>query len=161
MTNGYRSANSALSVLGMTIFPRAEADLRYEQARERLCSLTDTDPKVSSSICRQLNLLVQTLITETSAASQSLRQERFYLEQRTQNFQVEESAPYRYFAQRDWASASFKELQSIASVIAQTAGIPLDRESKRRKPLLFKWLDEHWAQLKPVADATEADFVFT
>jgi hypothetical protein len=37
------------------------------------------------------------------------------------------------------------------------SGCPLDRDDKRQKSLLFKWFDDHWDILEPLANATELE----
>jgi hypothetical protein len=44
------------------------------------------------------------------------------------------------------------ELLSIANVLASHANLKLDRDAKRRKSVLIKWFDEHWAQVQPYLD---------
>jgi hypothetical protein len=43
-----------------------------------------------------------------------------------------------------------EELVSIAELTASRLGIRLDRDARRRKVVMIKWFQEHWAALQPL-----------
>jgi hypothetical protein len=44
------------------------------------------------------------------------------------------------------------ELISIGQTVGDVAAVAMDRKARRRKPVLFKWLQEHWEQFQPMLD---------
>jgi hypothetical protein len=49
-------------------------------------------------------------------------------------------------------------MKSICEVLAQKGHVPMDRDAKRNKSVLFKWLEDSCAELRPLVD--QLDFVF-
>jgi hypothetical protein len=71
---------------------------------------------------------------------------------------MESSAPYRFFEERNWTKFTVPEMASIGALLGDAAKIGLDREAKRRKAGLFKWLDEHWEACLPFAQRIRLEF---
>jgi hypothetical protein len=42
------------------------------------------------------------------------------------------------------------ELVSIADLVARKANLRLDRDARRRKPVMLKWFDENWQIIQPL-----------
>jgi predicted oxidoreductase len=45
---------------------------------------------------------------------------------------------------------SHDELVSIGALAANALQIKLDRDARRRKPVMIKWFEEHWIQIQPI-----------
>jgi hypothetical protein len=42
------------------------------------------------------------------------------------------------------------ELISIGELVAQMLQIKLDRDARRRKPVMIKWFEENWCKIQPL-----------
>jgi hypothetical protein len=82
---------------------------------------------------------------------------RFLLDESLQNFVMEETRSWSFFQDRGWLKLPVPYLVSIAEVFSRKTSIPMDREAKRRKRLLFQWLEEHWDECLPYAMELELD----
>lgn len=71
---------------------------------------------------------------------------------RLQGFNPKDNFVTKEITRRFGANLKQGELINIAQVIADTAQIKLDRDAKRRKNVLLKWFEEHWAQITPYLD---------
>jgi glyceraldehyde-3-phosphate dehydrogenase/erythrose-4-phosphate dehydrogenase len=127
-------------------------DPRFEHAKRAVVEITQGNSDLSLKISSRLRDLVTTLVETKSGASTAIQQERSAINDRIQGFKYQECDPYREFEQRGWRHLKFPEYVSIASVLSEYSKIQLDRESKRRKPVLFKWMDDNWSVLKRFVD---------
>jgi hypothetical protein len=60
------------------------------------------------------------------------------------DFEWHKSAEWEEICRRYGGDLLHKDLLAIAKVTAIKAGLPLDRDAKRRKNVLIKWFHEHW-----------------
>ena len=63
-----------------------------------------------------------------------------------------ESPIWKEITRRFGVNVKHAELVSIASVLANSANIRLDREAKRRKTVLVKWFEENFSAIQPFLD---------
>jgi hypothetical protein len=80
------------------------------------------------------------------------------IDDRIRDFDFSHSAPFRFFQERGWGELKFPEMKSICEVLAQKGHVAMDREAKRRKSVLFKWLETNWTQLRPLVEELELIF---
>ncbi|KAK8840196.1 hypothetical protein M9Y10_031140 [Tritrichomonas musculus] len=66
-----------------------------------------------------------------------------------ENFKPEISVAYIGLCQRFGNGITHLECQKLAEVISLKTNIKLDRESRRRFPMLIKWFDDHWDNIVP------------
>jgi hypothetical protein len=125
---------------------------RFELARDRLNEITKGCPELQACLRDELVSLIWTIQQQTSAASSTIDQERFVLDQRTRNFCLKTSPPWLYFVERGWTQVNQSDLVGLGEILSANTGILMDRECKRRKPLFFKWMDENWEKIRPIAD---------
>jgi hypothetical protein len=134
------------------------ADPRFDSARRLLDDLSRSDPNTSQAIVTDLGNLVRTLAFEMTAASPVLLQEREMILQRVRDFSMTGSRPWRYFRDRGWDKLSVKECVGIGRVLSSETGLDMDREAKRRKEVMFKWMDDHWNAFEPVLGRISLQF---
>jgi hypothetical protein len=134
-------------------------DIRFELAHQRLEEIATESPDIRRSMRNQLQNLLNNLHSRTSAAPATLFQEREIIRDRTTNFDMENSRPWRYLTNRGWNGISLDELIGLAKLMAHHTRVPIDREAKRRKPVLVKWMEDNWDALLPVADRLSIDFI--
>jgi hypothetical protein len=125
---------------------------RYEAASRTVLSLAESNSEDRPAIVHWLNSLVLELRQDSTAFSRSRAQERQIIESRTRNFNWNSSAPWLFFVRQGWTDRTFPEMIGIAQIMADGTGIELDREAKRRKSILFQWMDQHWHVLQPIAN---------
>jgi hypothetical protein len=125
-------------------------DPRFRTATRRLSELSGADSSPSQPILAGLRHLAQILQFETSAASSSVQQEREIISQRVGSFSTRESRPWKYLQGRGLDQLSSKELLGIAHVLAKETNLQIDREARRRKGMLVKWMDDNWDVIFPV-----------
>jgi hypothetical protein len=126
-------------------------DPRFGRARLALLALAE-NPSACEKITSHLHDLLAALKLERLSSVEAQDREHALIAEKLNGFDMKSSRPYQYFVQRQWETLGLDELLGIATVMCHCAGIRLNRESKRRKPVLFKWLDENWDRLLPVAD---------
>lgn len=102
--------------------------------------------KVQNSIASQVGLERQ---IEPSEEGDRATAEKRRVAQRLAGFDVKGSQVWREISARFGANIKQGELTSIASEIAKTANIRLDRDAKRRKMVLLRWFEENWEQIQP------------
>jgi hypothetical protein len=71
---------------------------------------------------------------------------------RLDGFSPKDTPAWREITRRFGANIKQPELVSIASVLAQSTNIKLDRDAKRRKAVLIKWFEENWTTVAPFLD---------
>jgi hypothetical protein len=131
-------------------YPFRIQDPRPKTAISRLLELTAATGKLQKDVADALQELSRHLAGDTYGGTESLQRERQTLQQRMEGFDRTRSPSYRAFHDRGLTERRFPEIVSICEVLVDDAGIvPMDRECKRRKPVLWAWLDSHWAQLEP------------
>lgn len=81
-----------------------------------------------------------------------LNREKERIAGRLQGFNPKDNPAWHQITQRFGANIKQPELLSIAEVLAQNAGIKLDRDAKRRKTVLIKWFSENWDRVVPYLD---------
>jgi hypothetical protein len=79
-------------------------------------------------------------------------QERRRIADRLSGFDHRDNNVWKSLSQRFGTNVKQAELLSIALVLAERAGINLDRDAKRRKSVLVKWFDENWGAIEPYLD---------
>lgn len=75
--------------------------------------------------------------------------EKERIAERLGTFNPKDNVVWHEITQRFGANIKQPELLSIANVLAQNAGIKLDRDAKRRKSVLIKWFEENWNAIQP------------
>jgi hypothetical protein len=136
----------------------AITDPRFLQAQSQIMQITDGNRNLTSQVQKTLTRLVECLMQSSTGASTETIAEREMPSQRLQNFRIETSAPYHYFRQRHWTGLTVRQIASIAELFAHVAQLPIDREVKRRKNVLFQWLDQHWDVCLPMAEDATVEF---
>lgn len=71
---------------------------------------------------------------------------------RMEGFNQKDNSAWFELTKRFGQNIKRNELMNIAQVLANAADIKLDRDAKRRKSVLLKWFDEHWARIRPLLD---------
>jgi hypothetical protein len=123
-------------------------DQRLEDATKHLIELA-TDSEIGRKLSSELQRLSDTLNAGKSGASQSQFQERHDIDTRIRGFEMKQSRPYNAMVAKGFATEKFSTLLSIGTILADHAGLTIDRQAKRRKTVFYKWLDDHWDQLAP------------
>jgi hypothetical protein len=124
-------------------------DRRFQASVTKLLQLVKATPGLEKEVTDALGELDRHLSGQTFGAPEALRQEREEIMNRVRDFDMTKSPAFRAFQQRQLTSRKFAEIISICEVLADQANVPMDRETKRRKPVLFKWLDTNWTRLEP------------
>jgi hypothetical protein len=132
-------------------------DLRFSQASDRIIQIDGANPLLRGKIHAGLLKLRQNLNGHWNSASDSQQRERQLIDSALRNFVMKETRPWEFFQARGWTDLSVPYLVSMAEVFSLKTSIPLDRDSRRRKPLLFHWLEEHWDTCLPYAMELEPD----
>ena len=68
---------------------------------------------------------------------------------RLRGFNPKDNQAWYQITQKFGTNIKQPELLSIAEVCANSAGIKLDRDAKRRKSVLVKWFQENWMRIQP------------
>jgi hypothetical protein len=92
----------------------------------------------------QLRAVVSQLAGEMFGGSDHMQKERELLHERIQGYDKLSSPSYAALEERGLTDRRFPEIVSLFEVLADQAGLSMDRECKRRKPVLFRWADSHW-----------------
>jgi hypothetical protein len=111
--------------------------------------LIESHPKVQSEIRSVLQQLLAQLDGTCFGAPEASRQERINRENRIGSFDFKTSLPYQCFKDRGWTDMRFNEMTAIGEVLALHAGVHLDREARRTRPVFYKWLDCNWDRFVP------------
>jgi hypothetical protein len=80
------------------------------------------------------------------------------LDDMLRDFHMESSRAFLFFREKKWTELPMPHLVSIAELFAKEANIAIDREAKRRKGVLFKWLEDNWAAVLPLAEDLRLEF---
>jgi hypothetical protein len=83
-------------------------------------------------------------------SSALLSEERERVLRRVDGFNWRESPAWTNLLALYGPRLSQDELVSIADLVAGGLQIKLDRDARRRKPVMLKWFDEHWEQIQPM-----------
>jgi hypothetical protein len=75
--------------------------------------------------------------------------EHLRVQSRVEGFDWRLSHAWRYLAFVYGEKVTQGELVSIADLLARSIGIRLDRDARRRKVVMIKWFEEHWAIILP------------
>jgi hypothetical protein len=135
-----------------------EEGSRYLVARKHIQELCAEKPETSQHIYTGLQQIIEILTLARSCASSALHQERETIDGRIRNFVYSDCAPFLFFKEKGWSQLTFPELVAVSKVIGHEANLAIDREAKRRKPVLFKWLDDNWEQMKEYAEKIELHY---
>jgi hypothetical protein len=65
-------------------------------------------------------------------------------------FNWQRSTPWNQLIALYGPRLSQEELVSIARLIAKKLDIKLDRDARRRKPVMIKWFEENWESIEPL-----------
>jgi hypothetical protein len=134
------------------------ADSRFLSVSTNVHQLLIEHPSLSEKVRGDLTKLVECLRRSSTGASEYQQQERTMLSDMLRDFEMTTSQPFLSFQERGWADLPVPNLVSIAELLAFHANIQLTRESKRRKPVLFKWLSEYWSQFSPWRSEIKLEF---
>ena len=84
--------------------------------------------------------------------AEGVNDEKKRIAMRMNGFDAKDNRVWAEIARRFGPTVKQGELTNIAQVIANHAGIKLDRDAKRRKCVLLKWFDENWEKIQPFLD---------
>jgi hypothetical protein len=87
-----------------------------------------------------------------AAAPVDTNPEKRRIASRLSGFNPKDAGVWRELSRRFGTNVNQPELVSIATVLAQSANIKLDRDAKRRKAVLIKWFEENWTEIAPFLD---------
>jgi hypothetical protein len=122
---------------------------RYCIAKARLNDLVDSNISLTQAIFSRLKELVAVLNNPESGENELQLRDRQEIDQRIRGFDFRKSIPFQRLEEKGYGHLKFSELLSMSEVIAQRASLSLDRQAKRRKRVLFKWLADHWQIIEP------------
>jgi hypothetical protein len=131
---------------------------RFRNACDQLHQLLQSKPDDQGKIRSHLAQLVRSLTWEPTAMSDALQQERVIIDARIRDFDLNRSQPYAVFHAKGWSAMKFPEMVSVCEVLAKEGRVVMDREAKRRKIVLFKWMSDNWDVLRPHIDNVELVF---
>jgi hypothetical protein len=132
---------------------------RFHHAKGLIAEISQANPDASGKIVHRLQEFLQVIGEGRSEASTAIQQEREAITNRMIGFDYVASEAYHEFDRRNWCKLKFPECVSLVSVLAANVGLTVDRESKRRKPVLFHWLQNHWDSIRPLLDQIELVYV--
>jgi hypothetical protein len=143
----------SLHSLRSTFFSMNHVDPRFQDARDRLSRLSCENPEKTQIVKARVAKLASILRTGGSEVSPYQASERSCVTLRRSGFDVQNSPAYKYFKTENWHSMKLRQLCGFVKVLAFEAGIAarLDRDAKRERSILFKWLTDNWSILEPVA----------
>ncbi|KAK8889745.1 hypothetical protein M9Y10_034499 [Tritrichomonas musculus] len=131
---------------------------RLENALAQIKKVTENSGNSNQEIISHLSRLLQRLEMKNEELIKQTESERNKLTDRMSNFDFANSPAWMMIKKKGWDNLNHKELLSIASVIANKCNITLDREAKRRKPILVKWFDENLSAILPAVDFIQLEF---
>jgi hypothetical protein len=130
-------------------------DERFALAWEKVIHLAESDPTVSGPILKDVIELLGVLQHRPSKKRREQSRDHQTAQSLNQPINTASSPAKRYFKDREWDKATFSDLREVAAAMAHVAEIPMERAHRRWKNVMFKWLDQNWQRLKPIADQTE------
>jgi hypothetical protein len=128
---------------------RAE-NLRFQKAAAPLLNMPLTNPRIQSDTAEDLHAIAQQFAREAFRTPASVQNERKSLNDRIELFDPVSSPWHHTLEERGLINMRFPEMLALVEVMADYVNLSIDRESKRRKTVLFEWVDRHWAVLAPV-----------
>lgn len=134
------------------------ADDRLEKAMTNILKLTKSSCGNIQEINSHLKRLIQNLEMKQEDLITQTEFERNKLTDRLSNFDFVRSRAWKVIKQKGWDTLNQKELLSIASILASKCNISLDREAKRRKPILVKWFDENFDIIAPIFNCIQLEY---
>jgi hypothetical protein len=121
-------------------------------------AITATNPATTTRIQTTLANLLNCLKESSCGASNETKAERIVIDQRLQNFRLKDSRAYQFFEDRKWTELRVPEMVSIGQLFALAAELEMDREAKRRKEVLFRWMEDNWEACRPHAMELQLEF---
>ncbi|KAH0785637.1 hypothetical protein GPJ56_010387 [Histomonas meleagridis] len=115
-------------------------------------------PEANSPLCHLNEILAHQEIVNPSfetyinSTTPELNPEKKRINGRLSGFNPKESLVWKEITRRFGVNIKQPELVSIATVLANSAKIKLDRDAKRRKTVLIKWFDENYPLISPYLD---------
>jgi hypothetical protein len=81
---------------------------------------------------------------------------------RRSGFDLRNSEAFQYFERLGWDRLPCSTIRGIVQIVAFRADIAhlFDRDAKREKSLLFKWLDQYWDLIRPQLEQTKLEITF-
>jgi hypothetical protein len=134
------------------------SDYRFCLARDHIPKIDSEFPELHEKLQSELKKIVETLTASSTGVSKYQQQERLILNNRLQSFEMKKSKSFFFFQEQGWTTRPFSNLVSIAELFSHKTGILMDRESKRRKTLLFKWLEDNWEACLPYAQRLDLEY---
>jgi hypothetical protein len=77
-------------------------------------------------------------------------EEHARIQRRVSGFNWRLSYTWAYLSDAFGPRLNQEELVSIAELISGILRIRLDRDARRRKPVMIKWFEENWCYIQPV-----------
>jgi hypothetical protein len=133
-------------------------DQRFQKAVVKLLNIALTNPRTQNDTTDALRDLARQFDGEAFGAPPSLQRERKSLNIRIKRFHQPTSPWYHLLQERGLAERRFPELVAIIDVLADCARLSMNRECRRRKSVLFGWVDSHWAELEPFLHLITLEF---
>jgi len=121
-------------------------------------SINYSGESTSDSVVKQLESLVSALKLKNDYNRHQALLERTKIYSKVGEFDYKNSRPWKYFVSKGWDQMSSQEILLVGRVISEATNIPLDRESKRRKRLLFNWFNNNWDRFYPIMEHLHLDF---
>jgi hypothetical protein len=83
-------------------------------------------------------------------SARPISDEHWRIERRLMGFNWQQSNAWFNLTYLYGPDLSHNELVSIGDLLAAKLHIKLDRDARRRKPVMVKWFDEHWMLVFPL-----------
>ena len=106
------------------------------------------DAKIYETVSQRLNRIKSDIDLKQSKKCQAPIKEQEKINKDLGEFDYKNSPAWDLIKGRGWQNLSKCELLLIARVMSAYTHIPIDREPKRRKPVLVKWFNDHLEQTK-------------
>jgi hypothetical protein len=153
---------SALSHFHFTFPTMWHGDHRYENAKCEIFRLVAEHPNAAAGIQTQIAKLLKNLRDGGPGASKYQIRERSLVTRRRSGFDLRNSEAFQYFEHMGWDRLPYPTIRGIVQVVAFRAEIGhlFDRDAKREKSLLFKWLDQYWDLLRPQLEHAQLEITF-
>ncbi|KAH0794177.1 hypothetical protein GPJ56_001924 [Histomonas meleagridis] len=93
--------------------------------------------------------IISNSLDKTQLNNSEFSEETIRIATRLRNFDWKKSRPWKEIQRIFGSSISLAELKILSSNLAKDAQITQDRDAKRRKSVMIKWMDENWELLSP------------
>lgn len=117
----------------------------------RVLDLVDRDPTVGPFIEENLKSIKSDLEEFILNPNQEITKFNIFSNKKKKEaFDYKACEAYALLSEKFGTNLRHQELVMIASKVAKTLNIKVDRDAKRRKDLLFKWFQDHLNEIQPL-----------